>query len=605
MSGNTEFQRRPSDAKTSPSKAFLIFDALTWAFSIVAAAVLRYDFDVDAINWPILGWFVAVAIGLQIFFGNFLRTYRHDIRFRIGTFEDTLKILLAVTCTGGSLFVISIVFGKQFGFSRGATVIATAIAIVLALGTRLIARMYIERTRRPATDSTRALIFGGGYIGTNLIQWMMTDPVSQILPVGVIDDDPSLTSQKIKGVPVLGTFAEIERVAAETSAEMLIVAIGEADATLLRKVQDVASKNGLSVKVMPPIGQVVAKGVRGNDLRDLSIEDLLGRQPVETNVSEIAGYLTGKKVLVTGAGGSIGSQLCTEIAKYGPSELMMLDRDETGLQQVLINVAGNGLLDTDAVILADIREADTIMRIFKDRRPEVVFHAAALKHLPMLEQYPDEGWKTNVLGTLHVLKAAAAVNVETFVNISTDKAANPTSVLGHSKRVAEKLTAWYGEQAKGTYLSVRFGNVIGSRGSMLPTFVRLIQGDKPLTVTHPDATRFFMTIPEACQLVLQAGGIGRSGEVLILDMGEPVSILEVAQRMLKMSGKDIDIVFTGLREGEKLHEELVGEGESEERPFHPKVSHAHANSLDPTNLAKEQFMARIGKTDNKNVVSIK
>src|SRR5699024_10509878 len=359
----------------------------------------------------------------------------------------------------------------------------------------------------------------------------------------------------------------------------LILAISTADSSLIRRIQDIAYRSGLSVKVMHSIGHVVYKGVNGSDLRDLSIEDLLGRQPVETYDSEIANYLIRNKVLLTGAGGSIGSQLCTEISKYGPAELIMLDRDETGLQQALINVHGNGLLDTDAVVLADIREPETLKQIFQERQPEVVFHAAALKHLPMLEQYPEEAWKTNVLGTLHVLQAAEAANVETFVNVSTDKAANPTSALGHSKRVAEKLTGWFGQETGKKYLSVRFGNVIGSRGSMLPTFIRLINEDKPLTVTHPDATRYFMTIPEACQLVLQAGGIGRAGEVLILEMGEPVSILDVAQRMIAMSGKNIEIVYTGLREGEKLHEELVGAGEREDRPFHPKVSHTQVKTL--------------------------
>lgn len=249
------------------------------------------------------------------------------------------------------------------------------------------------------------------------------------------------------------------------------------------------------------------------------------------------------------------------------------------------------------MVLADIRDSEALTRIFEERRPEVVFHAAALKHLPMLEQYPDEAWKTNVLGTLNVLRAAQAVGVDTFVNVSTDKAANPTSVLGHSKRVAEKLTAWMAEQTGVRYLSVRFGNVIGSRGSMLPIFRALIEAGGPVTVTHPEVTRYFMTIPEACQLVIQAGGIGRPGEVLILDMGEPVRILDVARRMIAQSGKHIEIVFTGLRHGEKLHEELVGEGEGDERPFHPKIAHAHVDTLDPAHLDHQGWIARMNLTE--------
>jgi dTDP-glucose 4,6-dehydratase len=304
-------------------------------------------------------------------------------------------------------------------------------------------------------------------------------------------------------------------------------------------------------------------------------------------------------VLVTGAGGSIGSELCRQISIYGPSELIMLDRDETGLQTAQLAVAGHGLLNTRDVVLADIRDLTALLTIFRERRPEVVFHAAALKHLPMLQQYPEEAWKTNVLGTQNVLQAAGEVNVSTFVNVSTDKAANPTSVLGHSKRLAEKLTAGAAVRQSGRYLSVRFGNVIGSRGSMVPTFQALIEAGGPLTITHPDATRYFMTIPEACQLVVQAGGIGEPGEVLILDMGEPVSILEIAERMIAFSGKDIAIRFTGLREGEKLHEELIGLGESDARPRHPKISHTRIEPLSPAaiDFAKWEYRLRTNGAD--------
>jgi FlaA1/EpsC-like NDP-sugar epimerase len=326
---------------------------------------------------------------------------------------------------------------------------------------------------------------------------------------------------------------------------------------------------------------------------------LIGRNPVDTEVESIADYIAGKRVLVTGAGGSIGSELCRQISKFAPTELIMLDRDEAGLQMAQLGTVGHGLLHTRDVVLADIREPEALERIFQDRKPQVVYHAAALKHLPMLEQYPEEAWKTNVLGTLNVLQAARNADVETFINISTDKAANPTSVLGHSKRVAEKLTAWMGQETGRPYLSVRFGNVIGSRGSMLPTFRSLIEKGGPLTVTHPDVTRYFMTIPEACQLVVQAGAIGSPGEVLILDMGEPVKILDIAERMIEMSGKDIEITFTGLREGEKLHEELVGLGEGDERPFHPKISHALVNTLTPQDMNKVVWLQRCGKFEEE------
>lgn len=262
----------------------------------------------------------------------------------------------------------------------------------------------------------------------------------------------------------------------------------------------------------------------------------------------------------------------------------MLDRDETGLHGVQMMLSGHGLLNSSDVVLADIRDQEAIREIFDNRKPQVVFHAAALKHLPMLEQYPEEAWKTNVLGTLNVLEASKRIAVETFINISTDKAANPSSVLGHSKRLAERLTAWAAGRTGRSYLSVRFGNVIGSRGSMLPTFITQIENGGPVTVTDPEVTRYFMTIPEACQLVIQAGAIGRPGEALILDMGHPVKILDVAKRMISMSGRAVDIVFTGLRPGEKLHEELFGQEELGERPYHDKVTHTPVPPLEPAAL---------------------
>jgi FlaA1/EpsC-like NDP-sugar epimerase len=305
--------------------------------------------------------------------------------------------------------------------------------------------------------------------------------------------------------------------------------------------------------------------------------------------------IKGRRVLVTGAGGSIGSELCRQIMRFEPAELIAVDRDETALQQTQLAISGTGLLDTREVVLADIRDSDALLEIFLERRPEVVFHAAALKHLPMLEQYPAEAWKTNVVGTLNVLRAARLVDVETFVNVSTDKAANPSSVLGHSKRLAERLTAWFGAATGKGYVSVRFGNVLGSRGSVLPLFTALLEDGRPLTVTHPDATRYFMSIVEACQLVIQAGAFGRAGEVLVLDMGQPVRILDVARRMIEHSGRDVEIVFTGLRAGEKLHEELVGDGELAHHPVHPRVSHAVVPPLDPASADRE-WQGDVGET---------
>ncbi|WP_404473103.1 polysaccharide biosynthesis protein [Microbacterium aerolatum] len=569
---------------------------------IVAAVALRFEYQPTITAWTATLVLALIGAGLQVVVGYYFAFYRG--RYTYGSFEEVRMLGLAVLLQAVVLSSLVMAFGALVGVPRGTVILAFPFVLLLMFGVRYLARLMLERTRKPGEEAKPALIVGAGYLGSTLVQTLITDPTSPFRPVGILDDDPAKKNLRLRGVPVVGRTSKIIEVAEKTGAESLIIAIGQADSTLLRRLTDDAAKAGLAVSVTPALSSLLSGEKSVGDLRDISIEDLIGRHPVDTNVELVAGYVTGKKVLVTGAGGSIGSELCRQLAKYGPSELIMLDRDETGLQLAQLGTAGHGLLDSKDVVLADIREATTLNEIFADRRPEVVFHAAALKHLPMLEQYPDEAWKTNVLGSLNVLRAAQSVGVSTFVNVSTDKAANPTSVLGHSKRVAEKLTAWAGEQTGMRYLSVRFGNVIGSRGSMLPTFRALIEAGGPLTVTHPDVTRYFMTIPEACQLVIQAGGIGRAGEVLILDMGEPVSILEVAKRMIAMSGKSIEIVFTGLRHGEKLHEVLVGSREDLERPFHPKVSHTRADSISPERLDKAGWEARMKSEPRNNDTAI-
>ncbi|WP_233265383.1 polysaccharide biosynthesis protein [Leifsonia sp. AG29] len=566
-------------------------DALAWLVALLLAALLAYDFVTTHIPFPVVLFVAVVTMFAQLVIGGALSLYRG--RYSYGSFEEVKALLVSVVSVAVVVGGPVIFFGNHVKLARSTMAMALPIAFVLMGGARYVTRLYVEAKLRPGDDAEPTLIFGAGYVGSDLVKRMMTDRHSPYLPIGLIDDDPRAAHRQIRGVRVLGRLTDVPAVAATTGARVIIVAIARVDAALLREVQSIAELADLQVKVLPSLEEVLAGHTRLSDVRDISIEDLIGRQPVDTDVEAIASYLSGRRVLVTGAGGSIGSELCRQIMRYEPSELIMLDRDETNLQSAQLAIDGHGLLDTRDVVLADIRDRDVLFDIFRDRRPQVVFHAAALKHLPMLEQYPDEAWKTNVLGTQNVLDAAAAVNVSTFVNISTDKAANPTSVLGHSKRMAEKLTAGAAHQTSARYLSVRFGNVIGSRGSMLPTFQALIDAGGPVTVTHPEVTRYFMTIPEACQLVVQAGGIGEPGEVLILDMGDPVSILDIANRMIAHSGKDIEIRFTGLRPGEKLHEELVGRGETDSRPRHPQISHTRIEPLAGHQLDYHRWMHRL------------
>ncbi|MHA7262660.1 polysaccharide biosynthesis protein [Arthrobacter sp. TMN-37] len=567
-----------------------LLDAAAWVVAILLALVLRYELLVHEINAEGVIVFCAAAVAAQLLVGLSFALYRG--RYSFGSFHEAKLLVLVTVIVSVLLVLISVAFFTVIEIPRSIGIIAFPFACIFLASTRYLKRMYVESKARPGENAQRTLIYGAGFLGNSLVSRMMQDPESPYFPVGLIDDDPAKKHLRLATVPVLGRLEDLPDVVARTRPSVLVIAFSDVEAATVRRVSDLVAGLNMKVLVLPPLREMLDAGSGLSDFREVAVEDLIGRRPVDIHADEVAGYITGRRVLVTGAGGSIGSELCRQLAGFHPAELIMLDRDETGLQTTQISLTGRGLLTGRDTVLADIRDADTLLNIFEDRRPEVVFHAAALKHVSLLEQYPEEAWKTNVQGTVNVLRAAAAAGVTNFVNISTDKAADPTSVLGHSKRVAEKVTAWHAASTGQKYVSVRFGNVIGSRGSMLPLFTEQIRSGGPVTVTDPEVTRFFMTIPEACQLVVQAGAIGRGGEVLILDMGEPVRILDVAQRMIAMSGKEVPIVFTGLRPGEKLHEDLVGVEENDSRPLHPKISHTPVAPLDPARLDLQEWKNR-------------
>jgi FlaA1/EpsC-like NDP-sugar epimerase len=560
----------------------MAFDACCWVFALFAATVLRYELDLHQIEAGKVALISVFAVVGVLVIGTVLQVYQG--RHCIGTVGDAISVSAATALLGAGLFVPNLLPATPL-VPRTVPLIATLIALVLAVGVRLLVRLSRERSSRPDRHtSQRVIIFGAGADGQQLVRSMLSDPGSGYLPVALLDDHPDLRWRRVSGVDVRGTHADLAAVAAATRAGLLVMAQREVGAEIVQTLARTATEAGLGVKVLPPLTELLRPWVGHADLRDLDITDLLGRRPVDIDIGAIAGYLSGRRVLVTGAGGSIGSELCRQIHRFGPAELLMLDRDESALHGTQLSIYGTALLDSPDVILADIRDAETVNAIFKERRPDVVFHAAALKHLPLLEQYPDEGWKTNVIGTRTVLEAAQLAQVDRFVNISTDKAANPVSVLGRSKRIGERLVAHVAAQAAtGTFLSVRFGNVLGSRGSVITTFAEQLGAGVPITVTHPDVTRFFMTIPEAVQLVIYSAAIGRPGEVLVLDMGAPVRIADVARQLMEIAGRTTEIVYTGLREGEKLHEELFGDHEVDRRPIHPSISHVEVPDLDPAN----------------------
>jgi FlaA1/EpsC-like NDP-sugar epimerase len=531
-----------------------LIDAAIWVIAIYGAIWLRYDF----VRRPVLisgdAWFAIAAACSTIVVGAMIGPYA--VGHQRGSFEETVDVGRTVTVVAAGLFIWALI-AKPILVPRSIPVIAGALAMVSMLAVRFTVRSWRSRHAEARADERRVIVFGAGDAGRRLLRSMMGDDQSGFFPVALLDDDKTKERLRIDGVRVRGTRQDIDEVARRFDATALVVALPLADATLIRELSDRAAAAGLDVLILPPLRDIIGGQPTQYDLRNVNLEDLLGRRPISLDTTVIAEQIAGRSVLVTGAGGSIGSELCRQIARFGPAKLYMLDRDESGLQATQLSLSGNGLLDNDEVILADIRDVETLRTVFAATLPDLVFHAAALKHLPLLESYPLEAWKSNVLGTLNVLTAAAEVGVGTFVNISTDKAANPTCVLGYSKRVAERLTANFAHNQPGRYVSVRFGNVLGSRGSVVPAFTAQIQRGGPITVTHPDVERFFMLIPEACQLVLEAASIGTDGEVMVLDMGEQVKIVDVATTLIRLSGrKDIDIIYTGLRPGEKLAEDL-------------------------------------------------
>ncbi|MGE2714605.1 polysaccharide biosynthesis protein [Mycolicibacterium litorale] len=554
-------------------------DSAVWFVAVWVAVWVRFDFGFEHVKLGSTAAIAVTAVMANAIVSSAIGIYRR--RYIMASFEESMALAKAAAIAA-VLLLVTVLVTVPSPVPRSVPVSAALFALGGILGARWIARSLARRNRRSVVRGRKVVVLGAGWTGQNLVRQMQLDETMPYEPVALLDDDPYKRHLHVDGVQVRGSRRDLTSVVTHFKADAVVIAVTDPSPDLIRDVSSEAAFLGIGALIASPAAQMVRSTRSVDDVRDLELDDVLGRPPAHLDADGIAAEITGRRVLVTGAGGSIGSEMCRQIHRFHPAALIMLDRDESALHATQLSIYGRALLDRDDTVLADIRDACAMRRVFDMCRPEVVIHAAALKHLPLLEKYPLEAWMTNVVGSWNVLRAARAVNVQTFVNISTDKAANPISVLGYSKRVTERLTAHVAGSVDGRFLSVRFGNVLGSRGSVLQAFARQIEEGGPVTVTHPDVTRFFMTIPEACQLVLQAAAIGRGGEALVLEMGEPVKIADVARLLIGRSQRDdVDIVYTGLRPGEKLHEELFGAGESSGyRPSHPLVSHISVPALE-------------------------
>src|SRR5919202_677540 len=551
-------------------------DAAAWIFGVVAAVLLRYDVDLAHVDLRKVGLVAAVAVAVHLTVGPWAGLYVG--RRRPGSFDEMSALAATLSLAGVAIVFLNLPTPRLVPL--GGVVGAGSIAFVLTVGIRSLHRVWVDRRLRPhGEDLARAVVVGAGEDLAQIVDAMMRQPNSRYLPVALLDDDPSGGPLVVSGVPVFGARARLAQAVTSTRADTVIVAGLQRDPAFLREVIRESGELGVDVKVLPPISELLRGGI--GELQPVSPEELLGRAEAAIDIEAVSGYVTGKRVLVTGAGGSIGSELCRQLRKFDPATLVMLDRDESALHGVQLSLEGHGLLDRPELVVADIRDRERLSAVFAQHRPHVVFHTAALKHLPLLEMHPDEAVKTNIAGTLNVLEAAQRHGTSRFVNVSTDKAADPTSVLGYSKRITERLTAWAAGRGPMVPISVRFGNVLGSRGSVLTTFVQQLRQGGPVTVTHPDVTRYFMTVSEAVRLVIQAGAIGRPGEVLVLDMGEPVRIVDMVRHLMASVPSRVELVFSGLRPGEKLHEVLFGADEHDDRPLHPLISQVPVPPLEP------------------------
>lgn len=569
----------------------VVIDCAAWTVALWLATYFRYEMAASEVSLIDVFSVSALACLLQLVLGRASGLYVH--RWRYGTYEEISATMKVVLMVAPVIIVANLLWPYSHALPTSATISAGFISLMFMFSARFVWRYQREGWSRAADEGRgRAIVIGAGEGGLQIVSAMLKSGPWH--PVAILDDNRDLKNLRVKGVPVCGDRNAMQEVARRFNADAAIIAIPSASSEDIRDLAELADNAGLEVMILPPVGELFGTGVGVSDIRPLTEADLLGRREISLDIESVAGYLTGKRVLVTGAGGSIGSELCRQIHRFAPSSLIMLDRDESALQAVQLSIEGRSLLNTRQLVIGCIRDKERMAQVFAEHQPHVVFHTAALKHLPLLEMYPEEGWKTNVSGTQNLLELAGEFKVERFVNISTDKAADATSVLGETKRAAERLTAHASKKESGTYLSVRFGNVLGSRGSVLPLFRNQIEQGGPVTVTHPEITRFFMTIPEACGLVIQAGALDSDGEVLVLDMGEPVKIASLAKRLIAESGKRVEIVYTGLRDGEKLHEVLFSDDELGGPSEHPLIMRVDVPAISPVDV----FDLRIDRAAN-------
>jgi FlaA1/EpsC-like NDP-sugar epimerase len=561
-------------------------DAGIFALSYVAAYLFRFEFELDALRIEQIKTVLPFLVLGKLFTFHTFGLYRG--MWRYSSLKDFWHIAQACFLTM-ALAVSTLLYLNRFiDYSRSVFLIDALLSLVLAGGVRVCIRSYFSAgtnngfsqalnlfgIKRPRVGSKRVLIIGAGGAGEKMLREISDNPQLKYQAVGLLDDDPTKVNRTVHGVPVLGSTGELPEILEKHAIQEVFITIPSATGAQIRRIVEICKGCNVAYKTLPGLGEIMKGKVTIKALRDVNYQDLLGRQPVQLDSAGIRDYLADRVVMVTGCGGSIGSELCRQVVHFQPRTLILVDASEANLFHIQMELHHEMNYQNYHTILAQVQDRPLLEKVFRKCRPSVVFHAAAYKHVPMLEKNPWEAVSNNVLGSQVVMELAREYEVERFVLVSTDKAVRPVNVMGASKRVTELLLQSL--QSTGTrFIAVRFGNVVGSSGSVIPLFRRQIEQGGPVTVTHPEVVRYFMTIPEAAKLILQAGALGEGGEIFILDMGTPVKIADMAKDLIRLSGKevgeDIKIIYTGLREGEKLYEELLTVGEDIVKTGHEKI----------------------------------
>jgi FlaA1/EpsC-like NDP-sugar epimerase len=587
----------------------LVADAGLIALAWYLAFALRFDQGVPRYYDTLFRRTILIVVAIKLVVFVLFRFY--DRWWRYVSIRDMWSAVRGVTAASlvASLTVYFFSPVAQVRLPRSVAVMDWLLLLGLIAGTRLFARSVIERpgTGRLVARGKEVLVVGAGDAGQLTIREMQRNRQLGYTPIGLIDDDPRKKNLRIHGVRVLGTTEELAHILRDNRPDEVLIAIPSASGEARQRIVTVTRENNVPVKTLPGLYELISGETDlATQIRPVQVEDVLGREPVDVDLEASASYLENETVLVTGAGGSIGSELCRQIARLGPQRLILVDQGETALFEIERELVDERGFAPSIPVLADVKSRTKMRQVFDRYRPSIVFHAAAYKHVPLMEANPLESVRNNALGTRILAEIAVEFGAERFLLVSTDKAVNPKTVMGQSKALCEWIVEAYGarEDIATRFVAVRFGNVLGSSGSVIPIFRRQIANGGPVTVTHPEMTRYFMTIPEAASLVIQAGGIGGRGDVFVLDMGDPVRILDLAKQMVRLSGKepdrDIAVEIVGTRPGEKLHEELWGAGETAVSTSHPKIMRVSGPTVDDVwlqdELAELERLVREGET---------